>query len=73
MLRKDLAQFSSPSASTTSTRPWPSSVASAATASFVEGASQAEASTPAIEPRSACRASAARSARRDALRLTFTV
>jgi hypothetical protein len=40
---------------------------------LVEGVSNLEGSIAAIEPRSACTDSAARSARRRALRLTLTV
>src|SRR5215212_6324336 len=72
-LRNDLRQFSSPSVSTTSTLPSPASLASAAAAALVEGVSNLEGSTAAIEPRSACTESAARNARRRALRLILTV
>src|SRR4051794_12467030 len=72
MLRNERAAVSSPSASTTSTLPSPPSLSRALTAALVEGASKVEASSTASEPRSACSDRAARSARRRALRLTFT-
>src|SRR5919109_2481223 len=71
-LRNDLTQLSSPSVSTTNTLPSPSSEPIAAAAAFVDGVSNAEGSTPAIEPRSACTVRAARSARLRALRFTLT-
>src|SRR5215208_8065235 len=49
-LRKDFRQFSSPSVSSTSTLPSPASPASAAAAALVEGVSNLEGSTAAIEP-----------------------
>src|SRR5687768_3252240 len=69
----DLTAFSSPSVSTTSTLPSPSKDAIASAAAFVDGVSKLAGSMPAIEPRSACTDSAALSARRRALRFTFTV
>src|SRR5215212_10778405 len=51
MLRKDLTQFSSPSVRTRSTRPPPSSDASASTAALVDGVSKPDGSIAAIEPR----------------------
>src|SRR5215217_9286971 len=72
-LRNDLTQVSSPSVSTSSTLPSPSSDATAAAAVLVEGVSSVEGSIPAIDPRSACAESAARSARLRALRFTLTV
>src|SRR5688500_1665821 len=53
-LRNDFTQLSSPSVRTTRTLPSPSSPAIAVAAALVEGVSNLEGSTAAIEPRSAC-------------------
>ena len=71
--RNDFTAFSSPSVSTMSTLPSPSNPAIASAAALVEGVSNFEGSSAAIEPRSACTDSAARSARLRALRFTLTV
>src|SRR3954447_5186145 len=73
MLRNDLPQASSPSASTTTALPPSPKPARASKACLVEGASKPAASSAPSEPRSAWRVSAARSARRRAWRFTFTV
>ena len=71
-LRNDFAATSSSGPSSSSTEP-PRRSSSRPAACLVEGASNAPASSPNSEPRSACSDSALRSAALRALRLTLTV
>ena len=72
-LRNDLkaADSSGPDSTSSTEPPRRSSISSAAC--FVDGSSNAPASSPKTEPRPACTDSALRSAARRALRLTLTV
>src|SRR3954451_9341433 len=72
-LRNDFTAVSSPSVSTTRMLPSPSNPAIASAAVRVDGVSNFDGSSAAIEPRSACTDRAARNARLRALRFTLTV